>query len=237
MNRPFIYRRPFAPVLVAATVAAGSLFLSACGDGDESDPASAATLPDGAIAQVADVPISESTYQRRLKAELRGISPLEGTTGSSRIIDPPRFERCASDLRKLSTGAPGDAPRGQSPTVPTNAQLRENCRQQYQQIQSDTVTELIEEQWVIQSAAEDGFELPDEEIQGRLDQLEATQTARLKTLLQASGLQRVDLEDQLRASLAGQRSLLELTSGAESSVGRRGRSLLRRKPPAVRDAR
>jgi parvulin-like peptidyl-prolyl isomerase len=170
--------------------------LAGCGGEEEPEP-----VPEGSIAVVGDVPITNEQYERRLRSELRGVYPLTGATSSRVTLDSPRFKRCISELRDQVIGS-GNL---------TRQQLVENCRLQYERLKDSTVSGLIEEQWFIQQAESEGIALDPAEVEERLDQYiallgETPRQAgrRFNSLLGRSGLDREDLEVQLRAQIARQ---------------------------------
>jgi parvulin-like peptidyl-prolyl isomerase len=184
--------------LAALGIAVFSVAFALAGCGGEEDPE---PVPEGSIAVVGDVPITNEQYERRLTSELRGVYPLTGVTSSRVTLDPPRFNRCISEVREQIIGSGGL----------TRQQLVENCRLQYERLKDSTVSSLIEGQWFIQQAESEGIALEPAEIEERLEQYIALlgenprqAERRFKGLLEESGLDREDLEVQLRAQIARQ---------------------------------
>lgn len=198
------------PLALLSIVGAASLGIGACGGDD--DGLTPGSVPASAVAVVADQAISKEAFERRLLARARGVSPLAGGGQTGLVLDPPRFRRCAASLFRQNDQLRKQAGAPDSATAPSRAQLRESCKLQYEHAQRATVSELVQDQWYVQAAAEAGFDPSPAEIEQRLDQFAASfgggppsrAKRRFAAALKRSGLDRDDLRSQLLGQLARQ---------------------------------
>jgi foldase protein PrsA len=119
-------------LLVAAFAIA--LIASGCGD----------SVPKNAVAKVGDSSITKAKFNHWLQAAARQQSQGESDQAAAAVPDPPNFTRCvaAKQQQKLPKGA-------QKPPV---AQLRSQCKQQYEGLKQQTMQFLISAEWLQQEA-------------------------------------------------------------------------------------
>jgi foldase protein PrsA len=120
-----------------------SLLIAAAGlgCGDEG------TLPDDAVAQVGDTVITKSDFE----------SALRFATG--RANDPRDFAACAAAKRQ----AAGEG------AQPREAELEQQCRQEYQQIKRAVMHYLIKAEWTRQEAEARGIVVTDAQVEEVVD--------------------------------------------------------------------
>jgi parvulin-like peptidyl-prolyl isomerase len=227
-------RRSASVTGLSALVRSGTLALSGCGNSGPDVP-TPDTVPEESVAIVGEVSIIRAAYERRLASNARGISPLSGTESSSDPLDPPRFNRCIAALRRTLAEGQGE---GTQPTaLPARPQLREACAQRYEQVRLTTLSRLIEDQWLVQSAREAGLEVDDGEVSERLAGFEtsrggspARSRERFRQLLRRSGLERGDIEAELAARLAQEQILAEQSDSLETPSGEELRDFYEENP-------
>ena len=208
-------RGGFAALLMIALT--GSF--AACGDSNDlaSEAKPPASVPENAIAQVGSVAIPKASFNRLLKSKITGVSPITAKSSAAQL-DAPRFTKCKASLRKSALEANAALPAKQRAKPASDAELLASCKAQLQQLRQATTAQLIQYQWLIQSAAALGISVSDRKVAQTIEQyaaasgaqggkparsLEVAQ-ARFNAKLRASGLTEADLETQVRAQLVQQ---------------------------------
>jgi foldase protein PrsA len=133
----------FAFALVGFT----ALVVSGCGN----------EVPPGAVAKVGESEITQDEFDKWLKTAV--IQQAQG--GPAAVPDPPDFTKCVAAKKK----AP--APEGQD--KPTEAQLKKQCEQEYDQLKSEVMQFLIQAEWVLQEADQQGIEVSDKQVAKSLE--------------------------------------------------------------------
>jgi foldase protein PrsA len=134
-------------VLAVAVVAVG------CGGG----------VPGNAVAQVEEAgTVTKSQFDHWLRVAAKGSQP-QGTGGQPQLPDPPDFKRCIANQRKTLP----KPPKGQK--APTNAQLRTQCRQQYNGMRDQVLSFLITAKWIEGEAKDQGLKVTDTEVRKDLE--------------------------------------------------------------------
>jgi len=213
-------RRTFRLTFLPALVLAGAIALAACG-GDGADAPTPDSVPDASVAIIGEIPVTQAAFERWLGARARGISPLSGTESSAEPLDPPKFNRCIASVRRQVTQSARQGGSVAAPAVPARPQLREACEQRYQQLRLVTLSQMIEDEWLIQQAEREGLEVSDDEVSERLDGYRssfagspARSKATYQRLLNRSGLEPEDVEAELKARIAQERLLVQQTEAA-----------------------
>jgi hypothetical protein len=214
--------RTIRSTLLPTLFFAGALALAACGS-DGADAPTPDSVPDASVAIVGEVPVTQAALERRFGARARGISPLSGTESSTEPLDPPKFNRCIASVRRQVTQAARQGGSVAAPAVPDRPQLREACEQRYEQLRLATLSQMIEDQWLIQQAEQEGLGVSDDEVSERLDGYRssfagspARSRAAYQRLLNRSGLEPEDVEAELKARIAQERLLVQQTEAAET---------------------
>jgi parvulin-like peptidyl-prolyl isomerase len=104
-------------------------------------------VPSDSVAKVGDTPITKATFNHWLAAaakQQQQASPEQKPGESAAVPDPPNFTRCIEEKRNqpLPKGA-------QAPPV---AQLKAQCKQEYDGLKQQTMQFLIQAQWIEQEA-------------------------------------------------------------------------------------
>jgi foldase protein PrsA len=135
-------------VLAAAAVL--SVIASGCGD----------DVPSGAVAKIGDTVIKKEEFDHWMGAAAQGQQP-PGTGGEVVIPDPPEFTDCIAAKKKLP------APPGSK--KPTDAQLKDQCKQEFDALKQQVMQFLISAEWIQQEAKSRDIELTDEEVQKQFE--------------------------------------------------------------------
>jgi len=124
--------------------------LSACGSSDDS-------VPSDAVASVDGTPITKADYERWATITAKGSAAGRAVV----IPDPPTYTRCIATLRRQSRPV-----RGQP--APTDVTLRAQCRQQDQQLVTQTMGTLIQNLWIEKEAKDQDITVSDADVQRQL---------------------------------------------------------------------
>jgi foldase protein PrsA len=174
--------------IVLAAALALALVAAGCGD----------SVPKDAVAKVGDTSITKAQFNHWLQAAARQQStgaPGEPPSAAS-VPDPPNFTRCIADKQKQKV------PKGaQQPPV---AQLKSQCKQQYEGLKQQTMQFLISAQWLDQEAkARDVKATPAQVRKTFEDQKKQAfpKEADYQKFLKTSGRTEADLLFQVRLSV------------------------------------
>ena len=162
-----------------------SLGLAACGGDDKEIPANA-------VATVGDASITKDDFTHWLD-----ISVAQAGQGGQKIElgEPPEFAACVAQKKK-------DAPKpakGQPKT--TDAQYKDQCKQQYDAARDQVVSFLISSQWIRQEAAERDISVTDEEVKKAFEETKKQsfpKEADYKKFLETSGMSEEDILFRVR---------------------------------------
>lgn len=136
----------FTAALVLATG------LLACG-GDGDDGPSASDVPDGAVAKVGDVTITEADLQDQLDAARRTRPTSEP---AYRVLEPPEFEECVDKLERKE--------RKGGNKKPDRKQLKETCKAEFGPLLSQALGDKLRTVWIEQEAQKLGVRVTAEEM-------------------------------------------------------------------------
>jgi foldase protein PrsA len=135
--------------LLAAT-AALPIVISGCGN----------DVPSGAVANIDGEVIKTEDFEHWLGAAAAGTQP-PGVGGEVVIPDPPDFTDCIA-AKQTQPAPPGSK-------KPTEAQLKEQCQQEYDSLKEQVMQFLISAEWIQQEADDRDIEVTDEEIQKQFE--------------------------------------------------------------------
>src|SRR4051812_16434502 len=127
-----------------AATGLGAALISGCGN----------DVPPNAVATVGDTVIRKADFDKWLRTASQG----QARSGTARLAvpDPPSFASCVASLKGQPT------PKGTN--KPSDAQLKKQCKQQYNQLKGEVMQFLIQAQWVTQEAASQGIKVSDAEV-------------------------------------------------------------------------
>jgi parvulin-like peptidyl-prolyl isomerase len=185
-----------------------ALILSACG-GD---------VPGNSVAKVGDQSIKKTTFDHWMQiaavSQAGQANPNSTSTPKAQIPDPPNFTKCVAN-KKATAAAPA---KGQP--EPTEAQLKGQCKQEYNTLRDQVLEFLIRGNWIEQETDKQNVKVSDKEVQKQIDAAvkQAFQNpADFRKFLQRSGLTQADVFYQQRNQLL-QQKLTEKVTKAKSKV-------------------
>ncbi len=117
-------------------------------------------MPSGAVAKVDDAVIEKEDFDHWLQAAAQGQQP-PGAPGGVVIPDPPEFTDCIA-AKKKQPAPPGSQ-------KPTDAQLKDQCKQEFDSLKQQVMQFLISAEWIQQEAEARDIEVSDEEVQKQFE--------------------------------------------------------------------
>jgi foldase protein PrsA len=142
--------RPSRLIALLAASAALSVAVAGCGD----------DVPSGAVAKVDDTVIKKEDFDHWLQAAAQGQQP-PGAGGEVVVPDPPDYTECV-DAKKQQPVPPGS-------DKPTDADLKNQCEQEFDALKQQVMQFLISAEWIQQEAASRDIEVSEEEVQKQFE--------------------------------------------------------------------
>jgi foldase protein PrsA len=136
--------RPFRLVSLLA-VPAIALVIAGCGN----------DVPSNGVAKVGDTVIKKSEFDHWLQAAAAAQQPAGGAT-KPKAPDAPNFTTCVATKKKQPV------PEGQK--KPTDADLKKQCKQEYDALKTQVMQFLISAQWIQQEAKDRKIKVSDAEV-------------------------------------------------------------------------
>ena len=167
----FALRRP---ALLALPLA---LFLAACGN----------DVPPNSVAKVEDTVIKRSDFDHWLGAAAKGQQQVPGQPAAA-VPDPPEYEKCVATKAKQ--------PVAKGAEKPSEADLKAECKQQYDALKGQVMQFLVSANWIELEAKERGIEATDKTVKSQFEQQKKqsfTNDKQYREFLKASGQTEEDL--------------------------------------------
>ena len=136
--------------LLRTTMALCAFFVPAAivaGCGDEGG------IPGNAVAEVDGTPIERTEYDHWLNVAAKSSGAPNAT-----VPKPPEFTECVAQAKKTQA-----KPAEGQPKL-TDQQLKDQCKQQYEQLRDQVLGLLISFEWIEREAADQGVKVTDEEV-------------------------------------------------------------------------
>jgi len=195
------------PALIAVVATAG--LLAACGDDSSS-------IPGNAVAKVKDTAVTKTQFEHWSEIAAVSQQAQTGATGAPTIPVPPNFTACVS---KAQAALPKKPPKGQ--TNPTPAQLKAQCKQQYDALKDQVMQFLISAEWIIGEAKKQGIEVSDAEVKKEFDKQKKQsypKEADFQKFLKSSGMTLEDLLYRVKVDTLSQKLRDKVTKDAATST-------------------
>jgi parvulin-like peptidyl-prolyl isomerase len=142
-------------------------------------------VPTNGVAKVGDTTITKDQFNHWLQAAAHGsAAPGSNVT----VPDPPNFTKCVANQAKQPV------PKGAK--KPTTAQLKTQCKQQYDALKQQVMQFLVSAEWIKQEADKQGVKVSDKEVQKQFaDQKKQSfqKEADYQKFLKNSGMTEADL--------------------------------------------
>jgi len=191
--------------LSAFFVALLALGLAACGDEG---------VPGNAVAKVQDESIKRATFDHWMKIAAIGSAAQSGQkqATSAKVPDAPDFEQCVAQKR----AAAGKPAKGQPKT--TDAALKKQCQQTYDQLRDQVLQFLIRATWLDQEAGRQKVKVSDQDVQKSIDAIKKQQFPKAgdyEKYIRGVGLTNDDVLFQQRTQLLEQKITQKVTKGKD----------------------
>jgi len=181
----------FARRLVGLTATAAIVVVvSGCGN----------SVPTNAVARVGDATITKESFGHWLEAAARSSQPPGTPSGQIIVPDPPEFTECVTAAKAVPV--PKGAPE------PTDAQLKTQCKQQYDLLRQQVMAFLLQAEAITQEAEERDVSVSDAEVQTQFEEVKAQtfpKPEEYTEFLETSGRSEEDLLFQTRLDLLSER--------------------------------
>ena len=141
-------------------------------------------VPPNAVAKVGDSVITQDEFNKWLKTASAG----QAQGGQTAAPDPPDFKKCVAAKKKQPV------PKGQD--QPTDAQLKKQCQQQFNQLKTEVMQFLIQSEWVQQEAEAQGVKVSNKEIKRSFEEQKKQAFPNDKAyrqFLESSGMSEADI--------------------------------------------
>jgi foldase protein PrsA len=171
-----------APLAIAVALFAG------CGDD---------SVPSDSVAKVGDTNITKAQFNHWLTAAAKQQAQTTGQPVADVVTpDPPNFTQCvaAKSKQKVPKGTPKPSP----------ADLKAQCKQEYEGLRDQTMQFLISAQWLTQEAKKRNITASDKEVQTTFEQQKKQsfpKEATYQKFLKSSGQTEADLLYRVRLSV------------------------------------
>src|SRR4051812_1214759 len=143
--------------LAVGAIAVPAAALTACG----SD-----SVPGNSVARVGDETITNAAFQHWLKVAAASSQQSEPgqKAATPQIPQPPNFTACVANKQKTQPKPAKGQPK------PTAAQLKAQCKQEYEGLRDQVMQFLISADWIQNEASDQGIKVTDAEIQKQFAQ-------------------------------------------------------------------
>lgn len=138
--------------LALAVAAVLVVALTACGGG----------VPGNSVVRVDDELIKKAEFDHWL--EVAAISSRGPGAGEVKLPDPPDFEQCIADKRKTLPKPAKGQPK------PTDAQLKQQCKQEYEGLRDQVLQFLISAEWIQGEAADQDIKVTDAQVRKQFEE-------------------------------------------------------------------
>src|SRR3954447_5869040 len=160
---------------IALPIAACAALIAGCGS----------DVPPNGVAKIGDTVITKDQFNHWLNAAAHGsAAPGSNVT----VPDPPNFSKCVANQAKQPV------PKGAK--KPTAAQLKTQCKQQYDALKQQVMQFLVSAEWIQQEAKKQGVKVSDKQVQKQFQDQKKQSFQRpedYKKFLASSGMTEADL--------------------------------------------
>jgi foldase protein PrsA len=189
---------------MAAVLVAAVLGVSACGGG----------MPGNSVATVGDQTIKSDTFDHWMKiiaiSQAGQANPAAAKTAT--VPDSPDFKQCIADKKKTAAKPAKGQPE------PTEAQLKTQCKQSYDQFKTQVLGFLIRSTWLDQEANRLKVKVAEKTITKQIDDIKKQQFAQkgsYEKFLQGAGLTNEDVLYQQRIRELQNQITTKVTKGKD----------------------
>jgi foldase protein PrsA len=168
------------------------------------------SVPSDSVAKVGDQSVKTDDFNHRLLVTFLSSAGTTGTAKAAALPKPPDYEGCIAAAKKL---APKPA-KGQ-PQV-TDATYKKQCAATYAQLHDSVLQTLIQGDWILGEAKEQGISVTDAAVNKQFNTLKKQQfpkEADYQKFLKSSGLSEADLKANVKLQLLTNKLRTKIVSG------------------------
>jgi foldase protein PrsA len=198
--------RKFRSSALGAFFVVPAIALGACGS----------DVPGNAVVKVGDESIKKATFDHWMQiAAVSQAGQAQANAGSAsqaKVPDSPEFSACVANKKKTA----GKPAKGQP--NPTDAQLKTQCKQEYDTLKDQVLEFLIRSTWLDNEAGEQNVKVTDKEVQKTIDDAKKQAFPKpddFEKFLRQSGLTEADVFFQQRGQLLEQKITEKVTKGKD----------------------
>ena len=172
-------------------------------------------MPGNAVVRVGDQSIKKDTFDHWMRIAAISQAGQAAATGSAtpkaNIPDAPDFERCVTQKRKTAAKPAKGQPEQ------TDAQLKTQCKNEYDQLKNSVLEFLIRSTWLDREAGEQNIKVTDKDVQKKLDDAKKSlgNEKAYQQFLTRAGLTNADVFYQQRSELLEQKITEKITKGKD----------------------
>jgi foldase protein PrsA len=184
-------------IIPLVLLGASATVIAACGN----------DVPPNAVAKVGDETITQEEFDKWVATAVK--SQAQGRTAV--IPDPPDFEKCVANKKK------SPAPQGQAKQ--TDAELKKQCKTEYDTLRREVMQFLIQSEWVQQEAEARDIEVTDAAVRKSFEEQkkQAFPTDKAyKSFLETSGMSEADILFRVKLSLLQEKLTKKVTDEAKT---------------------
>ena len=197
--------RPRSLTALGAVLVSGLVVAACGGDG----------VPGNSVVRVGDQSIKKDTFEHWMRiaaiSQAGQAAATGGATPKANIPDAPDFERCVAQKRKAAAKPAKGQPE------PTDAQLKTQCKNEYDQLKNSVLEFLIRSTWLDREAGEQNIKVTDKDVQKKLDDAKKSlgNEKAYQQFLTRAGLTNADVFYQQRSELLEQKITQKITKGKD----------------------
>jgi foldase protein PrsA len=183
-------------LLSLAITAVGAALIAGCGN----------DVPPGAVAKVGDTTVTQDEFDKWLSTAVRG----QAQGGTVAIPDPPSYSKCVA-AKKKTPSATGQGKQN-------DAELKKQCKSEYETLKKEVMQFLIQAQWVEQEAKAQGIKVSDQTVQKALEDQKKQAFPNEKAyqkFLKTSGMSEADILFRVKLDQLQQKLTQKITEDAK----------------------
>lgn len=196
--------RPLRFAALGAFFVSIALVVGACG-GD--------SIPGNAVAKVGDKPITRAEFDHWMTVAVKSSQQQAGAQAPAALVPkPPDFVECVANKRKLAAKPAKGQPKQ------TDAQLKSQCKQEYEGLRDQVMQFLISSTWIAGEAADQGVKVTDAEIEKQFATTKKQsfpKEADFQKFLKTSGMTLADIKFRVKLDALSNKLRTKITKGQD----------------------
>jgi foldase protein PrsA len=176
-----------------------AIAVSACGGG----------LPGNSVATIGNIKVTKAQFEHWLPIYAKQDAAQAPGTPTS-VPDAPNFTKCIADYRKTLPAQPKGKPKI------SDAQIKKQCQTTYNKLRDETVTFLIQSQWLEGETKDKKLTVTDKSVQTQfktIKQQQYPQASAFQSFLKSSGLTIPDILYRLKLSSLSNKLQQQIVKG------------------------